>query len=123
MAGNQGSKEGERVSIESKIKSALEPLKYKVYPNTYSGPGTTPYFVFNFDTIPDDFGNNKPKHERALVQVHLFCPHEFDSVTLRKNVKKNLSKAGFTWPVTTNASDENGQHYVFECQIAEGTDG
>jgi len=109
------------MSIESRIRLALAPFEYKVYPDTYNGPDKT-YFVFNHNTIPDDFGSNLPWHERALIQVHLFCPHTFDSVKLRKDIKLALLDAGFTYPSMTNASDEDGQHWVFEFQTAEAVD-
>lgn len=123
MAGDQGAEDGEReVSIESRIRLALDALGYKVYPDTYNGPDKT-YFVMNHNTIPDDFGSNRPWHERALIQVHLFCPHTFDSVQLRKDTKLAIFKAGFTYPSMVNANDEDGQHWVFEFQTAEATDG
>ena len=110
------------MTIESRIRTALASFEHKVYPDTYNGSDKT-YFVFNYNTIPDDFGCNQPQHERALIQVHLFCPHGFNSVQLRKDVKLALLHAGFTYPYTTNASDEDGQHWVFEFQVAEATDG
>ena len=110
------------MSIESRIKLALEPFEYKVYPDTYNGPDKT-YFVFNYNTIPDDHGNNKPNHERALIQLHLFCPHGFNSVQLRKDVKMALLNAGFTYPFMTDAGDEDGQHWVFEFEATEVVDG
>ena len=123
MVRNQGTKKGEReMSVESKIKTALNSLGYKIYPGNYNGADET-YFVFNHNTMPDDFGDNKPQHERALVQVHLFCPHEFNSVKLRKDTKAALLGAGLTYPSMTNAGDEDGQHWVFESQIGVEVDG
>jgi hypothetical protein len=120
MAGNQSAKGGERpVSIESKIKTALNSLGYKIYPGNYNGADET-YFVFNHNTLPDDFGDNAPRHERALIQVHLFCPHGFNSVKTRKDAKLALLGAGFTYPNMTDASDKDGQHWVFETETAEG---
>jgi hypothetical protein len=110
------------MSVESRIKNALEPLGYKVYPDNYNGADKT-YFVFNINTNPDDFGDNEPQHEKALIQVHLYCPHTLNSVTLRTNVKKYLSAAGFTYPRRTGAGDADGQHHVFECECVEGIDG
>ena len=78
--------------------------------------------MFNHNTFGDDYGNNVPQHERALIQVHLFCPHEFNSVSSRKSIKMALLGAGFTYPNMTDASDKEGQHWVFECQSAEGVD-
>ena len=109
------------MSIESRIRLALEPFEYKVYPDTYNGKDET-YFVFNYNTIPDDFGGNQPWYDRALIQVHLFCPHELNTVQLRKEIKLALLGAGFTYPSMINASEENAQHWVFECEIAEAVD-
>lgn len=123
MAGDQSAEDGEReVSIESRIRLALDALGYKVYPDTYNGPDKM-YFVFNYNTTPDDHGDNQPNHERALIQVHLFCPHTFDSVKLRKDIKLALLGARFAYPYMTNASDKDGQHWVFEFQTAEAIDG
>ena len=123
MVRNQSAKDGERkVSIESRIRAALVPLGYKTYPATYDGAEET-YFVFNHNTLPDDFGNNQPQHERALIQVHFFCPHDFNSVKARKDVKLAMLNAGFTYPYMTDASDKAGQHWVFEFETAEAVDG
>ena len=122
MAGNQSAKDGERtMSIESRIITALASLGYKIYPANYDGADET-YFVFNHNTLPDDFGNNQPQHERALIQVHFFCPHDFNSVKARKDAKLALLQAGFTYPYMTDAGDKDGQHWVFECQIAEAVE-
>lgn len=109
------------MSIESRIIVALAPLDYKVYPNNYDGADEI-YFVFNYNTFGDDYGDNRPQHEKALIQVHLFCPHEFNSVQLRKSAKLALLYAGFTYPNMTDASGKEGQHWVFECEIAEGVE-
>ena len=123
MDGNQSTEDGERkMTVESRIRTALASFEHKVYPDTYNGSDKT-YFIMNYNTIPDDFGCNQPQHERALIQVHLFCPHGFNSVQLRKDIKLALLGAGFTYPSMTNASDEDGQHWVFEFQVAEATDG
>ncbi len=110
------------MSIESRIKGALAPLGYKTYPGNYDGADEV-YFVFNHNTFGDDYGNNRPQHERALIQVHLFCPHDFNGVQTRKSVKLALLGAGFTYPSLTDAGDKDGQHWVFEFETAEAVDG
>lgn len=122
MAGNQGAEDGEReMSIESRIRTALASFEHKVYPDTYNGSDKT-YFVFNYNTIPDDFGGNQPWHDRALVQVHLFCPHDLNTVQMRKDIKLALLGAGFTYPSMINASDADSQHWVFEFETVEAVD-
>ena len=49
-----------------------------------------------------------------------------NTLQTRKDVKRRLFEAGFTWPEEVNAGDgtrefdEDKQHIVFECEIAEG---
>lgn len=57
-----------------------------------------------------------------LVQVHLYAPLEKNTRTYRREISRRLVAAGFTRPTVTPASDKNGQHYVFECEIAGGVD-
>lgn len=122
MAGNQGEEEGERaMSIESRIEAALASFGYPVHPETYSG-NELKYFTFNHDTFGDDHGDNKPQHEIALIQVHFFCPVDFNSVATRKSIKRKLFDAGFGYPPMTGAGDKNGQHWVFEVSAAEGVE-
>ncbi len=109
------------MSIESRIKAALASFGYPTYPNAYSGSEPN-YFTFNYNTFGDDHGDNKPQHEKALIQVHFFCPNDFDSVATRKIIKRKLYESGFGYPKMTPAGNENDQHWVFECESAEGVD-
>lgn len=88
-------------------------------PGIYKGTEDE-YITFNYNSMPDDFGDDTPSHEINLVQVHYVCPVKQDSVARRKEIKQKLFAAGFTWPDMTDATDADSQHYVFECEIAEG---
>ncbi len=109
------------MSIESRIDTALTSFGYPIKADTYKGDEKT-YFVFNLDTFGDDHGDNKPQHEIALIQVHFFCPVGVNSVLTRKSIKKKLFQAGFGYPGMTDASDDTGQHWVFEVDAVEGVD-
>lgn len=120
MVGDQSAKDGERkVSIESRIRTALVPLGYKTYPATYDGADET-YFVFNYTIIPDDYADDEANHERYLVQLHLFAPHTLNTVTTRKSIR-NLIQAAFMRPSEMPAHDELKQHYVYEFEAEYGT--
>lgn len=80
------------------------------------------YITFNYDTVPDNFGDDEPEQERVSIQVHLYAPLGLDTLKKRQAVKKALHGAGFTWPRHTNASDKDGQHHVFECETAREAD-
>ena len=72
--------------------------------------------------IPEDFGDDDAQHWRYLVEVGLFTPHDKNSLAYRREITRRLVAGGFTRPAITPASDANGQHYVFECEISGGVD-
>ena len=86
--------------------------------DVYDG-GKSTYIVFNYNSIPDDFGDDAPGHEVFTVQVHLFCPLGINSLTLRREIKAAIHTVGFTWPAYINASDKDGQHHVFESEYTQ----
>ena len=102
----------ERLSYEGK--------EYKVE-RAYKGAATE-YIVFNYTELPADFADDDAAHYRYLVQVHLYAPLEKNTRTYRREISRRLVAAGFTRPTVTPASDKNGQHYAFECEIAGGID-
>lgn len=109
------------MSVDAQIKHALSEFGDPVENAVYIGEAER-YYVFDYSTIGTDFADDEPGHERYLVHVHLFAPLE-ENVTRRvKQTKKALLNAGFTWPETVNASDDEGRHIVFECETAEGVD-
>ena len=114
------------MSIEAIITSALTALNLPAqkHPFTPDKNNKRPsrYFTYNIYTAGADHADNEPQHEVARIMVHYFCPLEENSVSMERRVKKALSGAGTTYPHKTDASDENGQHIVFECEFAEGVD-
>ncbi len=109
------------MSVDAQIKAALSAFGDPVANAVYRGDADR-YYVFNYTTIGTDYADDEPQHERYLIQVHLFAPLS-ENVTRRvKQTKKALLNAGFTWPETENASDDEGRHIVFECETAEGVD-
>lgn len=122
MAGNKITEKGDgaMMSINERIKEALSVLEIPVVPKVFQGDDER-YIVFNYNTIPVDFADDGPEHERYLIQVHLFCPLGANSLSEMRKIKEALFEAGMTWPDVTDVSDKNGQHLVFECEIAEGT--
>ena len=119
------------MSINSMIINALKPLA-PIKPDFFKDPPPT-YFTFNYSTIPDMFGDDGPGAERYLVQVHLYCPLNYNSLSLRDKAKQALFRAGFTWPNEAdggidgllsgpNEGDDGRLHRIFEFETAEGVD-
>lgn len=86
--------------------------------------GETPpdeYCTFRFDLIPDEFGDNRAHAMRALVQVHYLAPLRANTAATRRRLWAALADVdAFTAPDITNASDQTGQHYVFEFEALGG---
>lgn len=113
------------MTVNQRIMGALDPLGVPLVPDLYPGKADQ-YITFNYTTRGASFADDAPQFDVDLVQVHFFCPHDFDSADTRKAVRRRLFEAGFTWPEEINATGDHresakeGQHYVFECEIEEG---
>lgn len=77
------------------------------------------YFTFDYMVSPVHYGNNAPLYELYDVNIDLFAPEKMNTLALRRQVRDLLERAGFTRPSEVNASDNDGQHYIFECEVAE----
>lgn len=124
MAGGEGAAEGGgAVSVEARVKAALDPFGDPVEKSQlYAAAGSRPprYYTFSCESFGDDYGDDEPGCERWLVSVHLFAPLAENCVARVRETKRALSAAGFTWPQYTDATDQYGQHHVFECQTVGG---
>ena len=77
--------------------------------------------LFNYNTVPDTFGDNAPVYEKYLIQVHYFCPKGEDSIKARGDIKKALFMVTEDWPEEIQVSRESKQapkeqHYCFETE-------
>ena len=101
------------MSVHSDIKAALAGLGYPVATNVYTGSAQT-YFVITINTLPADFADDEPQHLRNLIMLHLYAPHELNTVTLRKQIATALVGADLPTP-PNDASDEQPST-LFECE-------
>lgn len=108
------------MSVDSLAYNALSGIA-PVQANDYEAESAEEtYITFNYFTTPTDYADDEPEHELYSLQAHLFCPPGVNSIKKRKQIKKALKAAGFSHPRTFNASDADGQHHIFECEIAQG---
>ena len=113
------------MSVERKIKDALLPFGDPVEKSfLYAAAENLPpqYFTFSASSRGDSFADDEPGCEVWQVNVHFFAPLYGDFSRRRQEVKRALHRAGFTWPRCIDAGDQEGQHLVFECEIAEEVD-
>ena len=108
------------MSPDGKLRAAGTPLGAERAPDLYTGDGEE-YCTYNYTEVPDGFGDNRPHATRYLVQLHWFLPLKRRPHPKKKKLKQALAAVrGCTAPTVTNASDETGQHYVFEFEAVEG---
>ena len=107
-------------NLDQILLEALDPLLPDcAVPDTYNGTELM-YITWNYSTIGAVFAEGKPQAARYLVMVHYFLPHNVNPNLMKIRIAQALADAGCTWPNVTNATDEEGQHWVFECEYTDG---
>ncbi len=109
------------MTVNQIIIEALEPFGYPCKPDTYSG-SEKKYFTFNHaDERGADFGDNQPGCIKHSMQIHFFLPMQENYIAEKKEIRKALFSAGFTYPVITELTEpeNNIRHIVYECDITE----
>lgn len=110
------------MSVEARVKAALDGLGGPVEKSLlYAAAGKPPprYYTFSCESFGDDWGDDEPGCERCLVSVHLFAPLGESCLEQVRRTKGALLRAGFTWPHCTDATDQDVQHYVLECETVD----
>lgn len=110
------------MSIDELIRSAVTPIIPLCYPNYYTGDETE-YCVFNYYERGMAFADDEATATVFSVQLHWYLPHGINPNAKKRQVIAALLAAGFTRPEITNASDSEGQHYVFECELGADANG
>lgn len=106
------------MSVNERIQTAVSPLSIPCVANEYTGEEQA-YLVFSVSPLPVDFADDSPQYIKNLVRLHLYCPGTYNSIFLRKQIKKLIDQAGFTYPTETDASENGLQHIVFEFEDVE----
>ena len=116
------------MSVGSIIKTALTKItgytSSNVVDGVYNGTATN-YITFNImDSRCEVFSDNTPKLDTTAMQIHLFCPLNYDYYSDKTNIRKELVKSGFTYPIVTTMveTDTQKRHIVFECEIQENSE-
>lgn len=104
-------------NLDAAAYAALSPLfPGAAWPNT-SESQALEYVTWNAYTVPQVYAERLPAAARYPTQVHYFLPHGIDPTDKKLAIQQALFDAGFTWPSNiVDASDREGQHYVFECE-------
>jgi hypothetical protein len=90
-----------------------------LFPNVYTGEELT-YLVYNYYVIPEVYASSVSHASRYSIQLHLYLPHKENPNAIKLAIINACIGGGFTYPSMTNASDKDGQHYVFEFEYCNG---
>lgn len=106
--------------MSEQLQAACESvLPDAVFPQLYTG-SLLKYIVWNYETIPSVYAEGAPHAARYLVQVHLYLPFKESPLAAILSLSRALFARDFTWPSATDATDADGQHWVLECEYADG---
>lgn len=108
------------MSLNEEIRAVVTAIVPVCDPDYYGGEQET-YCTFGYTEIPANPGDNAPQAYRCLVDLHLFLARSENSVVIRRTLRRAITAVD-TWtaPTITNASDETGQHFVFEFEAIGG---
>ncbi len=118
MGGAYQPKSGD-LSVNELIRAAVLPIVPICEPDQYRG-AEREYTTFNYTELAGLVGDDDIEAVVYLVQLHWFIPRGINPLSKKRRLRAALIDAGFTAPEIINDTDEDGQHYVFECQYAGG---
>ena len=106
--------------VSVRLKEACESvLPDAVFPQVYTGP-LLRYAVWDYNVMPAVWAERAPHAARYLCQVHFYLPHKENPQKAILALSAALHERDFTWPQLTDATDAEGQHWVLECEYADG---
>lgn len=90
-----------------------------LYPNVYTGDDLR-YLVYNYYVIPEVYADSAAHAARYSIQLHLYIPHKENPNPIKLQIYSACHENSFPTPSMTNASDDEGQHYVFTFEYVNG---
>ena len=107
------------MTLNEKIIAAVTPIVAVCVPDLLvTKPGEMPpeeYCTFNFPLEPEAIADDTAQLQRALVQLHYFAPLGVSTVSVRRRLWAAIAAAeDFSPALIENATDQTGQHYVYE---------
>lgn len=106
------------MTINERVIAAVKPIVPVCVPDNYTGAEPI-YTVFSVDEGGSLFADDIAYAVTASVMLHLFLPLGVNPLQLKRRLQRAIVDADFTYPETTNATDEEYQHYVFEFSDVE----
>lgn len=106
------------MDINEAILETVTPIVAVCVPDLYTGTEQE-YCTFDYIEAPVHFGDDCPEYTLYSVQLHWCLPLGCDPRAKKAQLKRAIADGDFTYPSVTNASDEDGLHFVFEFEYVE----
>lgn len=112
------------MSINTLVIQTLKEVIPDIYPNFYPGKKKK-YIVFNLENSNGTgYADDTPQAEDISIQIHIYVKDE-SPVRYKKEVRKRLFEAGFTYPsidMEDFEKDTGLHHIALSCEILTNTD-
>lgn len=102
--------------IDTTIRTALAPLGLPVCPHDYEGDELE-YIAYVYSELGALHANGAAQAIRYLVTLSWYLPRDRNPNQGKARIRQLLQAAGATTPNIVDASDKDGQHYVFEFEM------
>ena len=106
------------MSFEKRLCAAVRSVIPEAAPNVYEGNAEI-FATWNYNERGTLFSDSEPEIVIYLVQVHVFLPRGYPWREIKRKMRAILSQLG-TYPSIEDASDEEGEHLVFEFEAMDG---
>lgn len=107
------------MSINELLRSAILPIVPVCEPGDYDGDASE-YCTFQYDDSPEVFAEGAPDAIRYPVILNWYLPHGVNPLKKKVQIRRAIVSAGFTYPYTTNLSDNVSQRFMFEFEHVDG---
>ena len=104
------------MNLDERIRTALEPMGLPVCPHDYEGDELE-YITFVYTELGALHANGAAQAIRYLVDLSWYLPKGQNPNVGKARIRQLLQAAGATTPNIVDASDGDGQHYVFEFEM------
>lgn len=105
------------IPFDERLRAAILPIVAVCEPNQYDGPATE-YCTYTYTEMPEGRRDDSAEGVRLLVSLHWFLPTR-QRPSKRRRIAAAIEEIEGTPPTVENASDRDGQHYVFEFEHLE----
>lgn len=120
MVGVQGDKKGCcGMTREERLIQSIENLGLHVEPNLDTSAGDE-YVVLFYNSDGTLFGDDAPCLELRDWEMVYVCPLASNRQSVRMALRNLIYDIFDVWPTEDNASDINGQRYVYDFKSFEG---